>query len=69
MHKVIITVLEGDTFRAELHFTDYKDKIQTFSLRPSDAFCLALRNNVPIFVAAHVIERAGVGPEPGSKLQ
>jgi hypothetical protein len=56
LEQVRITSLKDGVFFAEVDFGNGK----VLSARPSDAIALALRNQTPIFVAADVINAAGI---------
>ena len=57
LRRVIITRLEGDTFFAEL-VIEGPSGIISVDARPSDSVGLALRADIPIFVAEEVMDRA-----------
>jgi bifunctional DNase/RNase len=60
--RVVITSIREEVFFARLHLQQNDHEIDVDS-RPSDAIALALRFECPIFVAAEVLDRAGVIPE------
>ena len=60
--RVVITSLREEVFFARLHLQQNDHEIDVDS-RPSDAIALALRFECPIFVAAEVLDSAGVIPE------
>ncbi len=64
---VVVSELRDDTFFARIVVNLDKRQIELDS-RSSDAIALAVRLEVPIFVATSVMERAGVRPsESGEK--
>jgi uncharacterized protein len=60
--RIVITSLSEEVFFARLHLQQNDLQIDVDS-RPSDAIALAVRFECPIFVAAEVLDRAGVIPE------
>ena len=54
-----VTDLEDETFFAQLVFNS-KGKLLELDARPSDAIAIAVRAEVPIYVADKVLEKAGV---------
>jgi len=60
--RIVITSLSEEVFFARLHLQQHDHEIDVDS-RPSDAIALAVRFECPIFVAAEVLDRAGVIPE------
>ena len=60
--RVVITSLREEVFFARLHLQQNDHEIDVDS-RPSDAIALAVRFECPIFVAAEVLDSAGVIPE------
>lgn len=59
--RVEIVDLRDNIFYASLHVNNQADLLITLDSRPSDALALALRADVPIFVASHVLD--GVAPQ------
>lgn len=59
---VVVTDLQDDTFFARVVMDRDGERIELDS-RPSDAICLAVRTQSPIFVSESVMERAGVVPD------
>ncbi|MDQ6790214.1 MAG: bifunctional nuclease family protein [Candidatus Dormibacteraeota bacterium] len=57
--RIVVTSLSDEVFFARLHLQQNDREIDVDS-RPSDAIALALRFECPIFVAAEVLDRAGV---------
>lgn len=57
--SVMVNDLKDDTFYAQIR-VEHDGKTLEIDSRPSDAIALAVRSEVPIYVAEHVIERAGV---------
>jgi uncharacterized protein len=62
LSRVIVASLADETFHATLEL-EAGGKTISVDARPSDALALAVRLDVKIFVAADVLERAGVEPE------
>ncbi|MFZ2487059.1 MAG: bifunctional nuclease family protein [Anaerolineae bacterium] len=60
--QVIINDLNNDTFYARIMLEAEGERIE-IDARPSDAIALAIRCDVTIQVADHVMERAGIVPE------
>lgn len=59
---VLVNDLKDDTFYARVVMDRNGERIELDS-RPSDAICLAVRTESPIFVSESVMERAGVVPD------
>jgi len=59
---VVISDLQNETFFAEIVLEANGETLEIDS-RPSDAVALAVRVNVPIYVADEVMEKAGMEPE------
>lgn len=59
---VLVKELKDGIFHARL-YVDADGKEMDIDCRPSDAIALAVRVDVPIFVAEEVIEEAGILPE------
>jgi len=57
--RVAVTGLESGTFFAEITLQTH-DGVQVVDARPSDSIALAARTGAPIYVAAAVLEEAGV---------
>jgi bifunctional DNase/RNase len=60
--RIVVTALSEEVFFARLHLKQDGREVDIDS-RPSDAIALAVRFDCPIFVAADVLDRAGVIPE------
>ena len=60
---ILINDLRNQVFYATL-FVDIDGDVKEIDCRPSDSIALAVRANVPIFVEEHVMEEAGILPEP-----
>ncbi len=60
--RVIINDLESDTFYAQI-ILDVDGESVEIDSRPSDAIALAVRAEVPIYVAQKVMDQAGMMPE------
>ena len=56
--RVIINDIKEGTFFAHIEYANKEGKTATMDARPSDAIALALRLNVPIFVAESVMVQA-----------
>ncbi len=59
---VVISDLQNETFFAEIVLESNGESLEIDS-RPSDAVALAVRVDVPIYVADEVMARAGMQPE------
>ena len=59
---VIVNELRNDTYYAHI-VIGINDKTMEIDSRPSDAMALAVRADVPIFVAEEVMEKASITPE------
>ena len=59
---ILVNDLHDDTFYARVVVDRNGERIELDS-RPSDAICLAVRTQSPIFVSESVMERAGVVPD------
>jgi bifunctional DNase/RNase len=62
LSRIVVTALSEEVFFARLHLRQNGREVDIDS-RPSDAIALAVRFDCPIFVAADVLDRAGVIPE------
>ena len=62
LEQILINDLHDHTFFARLIIRRDGELIEVDS-RPSDAIALGIANDVPIFVAEHVLEEAGNKPE------
>ena len=56
---IVIDDLREGTFFAKVRYV-YDDEEATLDARPSDAVALAVRTDAPIFVAASVLDEAGI---------
>jgi len=65
---ILVNDLHDDTFYARVVMDRNGERIELDS-RPSDAICLAVRTQSPIFVAESVMERAGVVPDEEIDLE
>jgi len=65
--RIVITSVREEVFMARLHLRR-KDQEIDLDSRPSDAIALAVRFECPIFVAAEVLDRAGVIPEKDEEI-
>ncbi len=59
--------LRNDTFYAEI-VVEQNGRTLTIDSRPSDAIALAVRVNVPIYVAEEVMDKAGIVPSDGESV-
>jgi bifunctional DNase/RNase len=64
---ILVKDLKNDTFYAEIVIEADGRKLGVDS-RPSDAIALAVRVNVPIYVAESVMDRAGIVPSLEEEL-
>lgn len=62
LHHVVIDDLSNRVFYAKLFLETPAGEVQV-DARPSDALALALRAQVPVFVAEQVVEEAIIGQE------
>ncbi|MDQ6900433.1 MAG: bifunctional nuclease family protein [Candidatus Dormibacteraeota bacterium] len=62
LSRIVVTSLADQVFYARLFLLQDGRKLDVDS-RPSDAIALAVRYECPIFVAADVLEKAGVVPQ------
>lgn len=58
-----VSDLEDSVFYARLYIDVNGENVEV-DCRPSDAIALAVRVKAPIFVSEHVMEEAGILPEP-----
>src|SRR4030042_1710567 len=65
---ILVNDLHDDTFYARVIMDRNGERIELDS-RPSDAICLAVRTQSPIFVRESVMERAGVVPDEEIDLE
>ena len=67
--RVVVTDLTDETYRARIVVRQGEVEHQ-IDARPSDAIAVALRADVPIFVADAILDRVGVlpGPEQEARL-
>jgi bifunctional DNase/RNase len=63
---VIIDDLREGTFFAKVRYV-YEDEEAQLDARPSDAVALAVRTDAPIFVAATVLDEAGIPADDGEE--
>lgn len=61
--QILVNDLRDAVYYATL-FVDVDGEVKEIDCRPSDAIALAVRTKVPIFVEEHVLEEAGILPEP-----
>jgi bifunctional DNase/RNase len=61
--RIVVTRLADQVFYARL-YVKQNGRDLDFDARPSDAIALAVRVECPIFVAAEVMETAGIIPDP-----
>lgn len=62
IEQVAITDLRDDTFYSEITVRIHDRRLQ-IDARPSDAIALAVRADVPVYVAESVLEQAAITPE------
>ena len=58
LERIVINDLQDHTFYARLVIR-HDGKMVEVDSRPSDAIALGVANNVPIFVAEHVLDEVG----------
>jgi bifunctional DNase/RNase len=68
VNRIVVTSLTEEVFFARLHLKQNGREVDIDS-RPSDAIALAVRFDCPIFVAADVLDKAGVIPEKDDEEQ
>lgn len=68
LKRIVIDDLKDGTFFAKLIIDQHGDEIEVDS-RPSDAIALGIANDVPIFVAEHVLEQTQTDPSIGIPLE
>ena len=61
--SVLVSDLKDTTFYAEITLDMGDGDVVKIDSRPSDAMALALRANVPIYVAEEVMAESGISPE------
>jgi bifunctional DNase/RNase len=62
VQHIVVNDLRQDTFFAEI-LVEQDGQTRTIDSRPSDAIALAVRLDVPIYVAESVMERASITPD------
>jgi uncharacterized protein len=62
VRQIVVTSLSDEVYFARLHLQQNGQEVDVDS-RPSDAIALAVRFECPIFVAAEVLDRAGIIPD------
>ncbi len=65
VHSVVVNDHRGDTFYAQVYL-DVETRRAVLDARPSDALALAVRANVPIFVAESVLSACATTGQPGA---
>lgn len=65
---VFVNELRNDTYYARI-VVNLDGKHMEIDSRPSDAMALAVRANVPIFVAEEVMEKASITPEDDQSVE
>ncbi|MFZ0216862.1 MAG: bifunctional nuclease family protein [Candidatus Dormiibacterota bacterium] len=68
VRRIVVTSLSDDIFFARLYLTSDGREVDVDS-RPSDAIALAVRFECPLFVAADVLERAGIVPSKDDETE
>jgi len=58
--RVVITKIEENTFYADIHFKNSDGDTFQLDARPSDSIAIALKNSVPIFVSAELMDKASI---------
>lgn len=68
MERVIVTELKNNTYYA---IVQLRRKMKMFDIdsRPSDAIALAVRNNIPIFVAEEVMDKGAYTSEELQEIE
>ncbi len=62
LNRIVVSSLDDQVFYARLYIQHDSRELDVDS-RPSDAIALAVRYECPIYVAAEVLEKAGVIPQ------
>jgi bifunctional DNase/RNase len=65
--RVVVSDLRSDTFYANIYIRRNGEELAV-DARPSDAVALAVRADVPIFVAESVMDGAAIEPDPSPWL-
>lgn len=60
IRAIQIVSAEGEIFHAEIQLIGHDGSLITLDARPSDALALAIRKNLPVFVAAPLLESAAL---------
>ncbi len=68
IERIAVTELKNNTYYAVIYIR-HNAKILEIDSRPSDAIALAVRRNIPIFVAEEVMEKGAYTPEDVQDLQ
>lgn len=68
IERIAVTELKNNTYYAVIYIRQ-NSKILEIDSRPSDAIALAVRRNIPIFVAEEVMEKGAYTPEDVQDLQ
>lgn len=68
IERVIVTELKNNTYYAIVQLRR-KMKIYDIDSRPSDAIALAVRNNIPIFVAEEVMDKGAYTSEELQEIE
>jgi bifunctional DNase/RNase len=58
VRKIVVTMLESNTYFARIHFTDGAGREFDLDARPSDSLALALRFEADVFVEEEVLQKA-----------
>jgi len=67
LQRVTIDNVREGTFFATMEI-DHDGRIFKIDSRPSDAIALAVRSSAPIFVAEHVMDKAGATPDTSMQM-
>lgn len=68
MERVVVTELKNNTYYAIVQLRR-KMKVYEIDSRPSDAIALAVRNNIPIFVAEEVMDKGAYTSEELQEIE
>lgn len=68
LKRIVIDDLKDGTFFAKLMIDQHGEEVEVDS-RPSDAIALGIANDVPIFVAEHVLEQTQHDPSLGVPME
>ncbi len=68
IEKIVVTELKNNTYYAVIHVRR-KSRLYKIDSRPSDAIALAVRKNIPIFVAEEVMDKGAYTADEIQEVQ